>query len=332
MSEICQIERRSRRWYRWLVAGICLLLIAGLVRLAYPVVRQRQITAELRQRGYEVGAYSAFGENLCWRLGGNNDVGFFLSKVFVSGESLGSSTDCERDLKLIRELFASTYDLFDEPAECHLTLKDPSVTDHGLKYLAGLTRITDLVLESPNITDVGMVHLKGLVKLSSLRLSNTAVADAGLLQLTGLPELSLLCLDGTRVTDQGLKSLAKANSLYELSLNETSIADKCVINLAGLINLKRLHLSNTQITDAGLAHFHEFASFRNKNFEELHLRGTQVTLVGVNALLKIKVFRFLDVSETRLTREELANLMRTQKSSGVYADLCLYSVYEPQSE
>ena len=61
-----------------------------------------------------------------------------------------------------------------------LVLHNTQVTDVGLVYLGGLTRLEQLFLGETHVTDAGLVHLKGLTKLGHLGLSNTQVTDAGI--------------------------------------------------------------------------------------------------------------------------------------------------------
>ena len=60
------------------------------------------------------------------------------------------------------------------------------------------------------VTDDGLRYLKGLTRLKSLELGGSKVTDAGLERLEGLTQLQELDLTGTKVTDAGVKKLQQA--------------------------------------------------------------------------------------------------------------------------
>src|SRR5262249_54974808 len=82
-------------------------------------------------------------------------------------------------------------------------LGDTTVTDPGLKELAGLKQLQTLYLGT-KVTDAGLKHLAGLKQLHSLYLSDTRVTNAGLKHLAGLKQIQRLGLWGTGVTEAGL--------------------------------------------------------------------------------------------------------------------------------
>jgi hypothetical protein len=91
-----------------------------------------------------------------------------------------------------------------------LDLSDTGVTDAGLKHLAGLTALQELILWTAGVTDAGLKELKGLKDLRVLALRGPQVTDAGLVHLKGLKKLERLTLSGTRVTDAGVKAIKEA--------------------------------------------------------------------------------------------------------------------------
>jgi hypothetical protein len=56
------------------------------------------------------------------------------------------------------------------------------ITDAGLGYLAGLTRLETLDLQDSQVTNAGLKHLSGLRALKSLSLGGTKVDDASVLK------------------------------------------------------------------------------------------------------------------------------------------------------
>lgn len=74
--------------------------------------------------------------------------------------------------------------------ELVLGLGNNQITDDGLRYIAGLTKLERLCLQNSQITDVGLQHLVGLKKLQDLWVTNTAVTKDGLAELReALPQL-----------------------------------------------------------------------------------------------------------------------------------------------
>src|SRR5262249_10790670 len=89
-----------------------------------------------------------------------------------------------------------------------LYLDFASVTDAGLRELAGLRSLQSLSLRFTKVTDAGLKELAGLNTLQWLNLGDTHVRGTGLKELAGLKSLQVLYLHGTLVTDAGLKELA----------------------------------------------------------------------------------------------------------------------------
>ena len=90
-----------------------------------------------------------------------------------------------------------------------LNLSDTQVTDAGLAYLQGLTRLKRLAL-GPKITDAGLAHVRGLTQLGGLNLYGPRITDAGLVHLKGLTQLEYVDLQGTKVTEAGVEDLQRA--------------------------------------------------------------------------------------------------------------------------
>lgn len=91
-----------------------------------------------------------------------------------------------------------------------LNLANTSVTDAGLKSLAGFKNLRRLHLEKTGVGDAGLESLKGLAELQYLNLYSTKVTDKGLASISGLKKLKNVYLWQTAVTDAGAGELAKA--------------------------------------------------------------------------------------------------------------------------
>jgi YHS domain-containing protein len=93
-----------------------------------------------------------------------------------------------------------------------LNLANTSVTDAGLKVLAGFKNLRRLHLEKTGVGDEGLTPVKNLAELQYLNLYGTKVTDKGLASLASLKKLKNVYLWQTAVTDAGAAELAKAVS------------------------------------------------------------------------------------------------------------------------
>ena len=91
-----------------------------------------------------------------------------------------------------------------------LDLHNTSVSDAGLKELAGLKSLRALDLHFTQVTDAGLKEMANLKRLEALSLSLPGITDVGLKELAALKSLQLLDLDDTKATDAGVKELARA--------------------------------------------------------------------------------------------------------------------------
>lgn len=114
---------------------------------------------------------------------------------------------------------------------------DNGVTNEGLKTIAGLGDLQELVIREhafipdDKFDDKGLGHLKRLTRLRVLELAGTGLTDAGLSQLAGLARLEDLDLSQTRITDAGLKHVAGMRRLRVLRLSKTAVTPEGVAAL-----------------------------------------------------------------------------------------------------
>ena len=236
-----------------------------------------------------------------------------------------------------------------------LNLSSTSVTDAGLKELAGLRHLTSLSLNETKVTDVGMKEVGGLKSLQEIGLFDTKVTGAGLKELAGLKNLSSLYLKEDQITDMTLRSLREIGLLYvimqargktigvrpkspddivSLMLSETKVTDEGLKEVTGLKNLKLLWLKNEQITDAALRTLRENgllhtlvgkmqkqggAPMSADDIEAVYLNNTRVTDNGLKELAGLNNLTelFLDFN-TQVTDgglKELAGMKNLQKLS-----------------
>ena len=106
-------------------------------------------------------------------------------------------------------------------------------------------------LNDTEISDTGLCYLKGFTKLQYLVLP-TQITDAGLLNILSLHSLETLKLDGTQVTDVGLNYLEVLDGLVESDLSHTGITDNGLVSLGRLTHLQRLDLRMSKVSHAGV--------------------------------------------------------------------------------
>jgi hypothetical protein len=74
-----------------------------------------------------------------------------------------------------------------------LCLTGTGVTDVGLQYVTGLTRLEELDLSYTKVTDAGFDNFRELTRLKELWLHDTQVTDAGVAELQkALPNVKIL--------------------------------------------------------------------------------------------------------------------------------------------
>lgn len=185
-----------------------------------------------------------------------------------------------------------------------LSLQLATITDTGLKELAGMPSLQLLDLYFTPVTDTGMKELAGLQNLQALCLSGTQVTDVGLKELAGLRKLQSLNLFNTKVTDAGLKELAGLKNLHSLILRNTQVTDAGLKELAGLQSLQSLDLCSTQVTDAGMK---ELAGL--KSLQSLNLWQTQVTDARLKELAGLKSLQSLNLN-TKVRGAGVAELQK----------------------
>jgi len=137
-----------------------------------------------------------------------------------------------RGLSRLHTLILDTTPVTDAGLACLEDLKElvnlelpycKQVTDTGVAYLKGLTRLRGLKLCDTQVTDTGLSFLEALTDLEELDLHLTPITDAGLVHLRRLTRLRELDLSHTHVTDAGLKHLEELTGLVELKLEETKV-------------------------------------------------------------------------------------------------------------
>lgn len=115
----------------------------------------------------------------------------------------------------------------------NFSLAGLKIDDAALESLKGVSeQLVWLNLANTSVTDAGMKNLAGFKNLRRLHLERTAVGDEGLAPLKNLGELTYLNLYSTKVTDKGLASIAGLKKLKNVYLWQTAVTDGGAADLA----------------------------------------------------------------------------------------------------
>ena len=158
-----------------------------------------------------------------------------------------------------------------------LNLYAVDTTDDGLKTLAAMPQLVDIVIRGDKVTDDGIKALAaGCRGLEQVTLFGTkTVTDAGLKELATLPKIIDLDVRQCAITgaafeafadvkslshlkvwqnesfgDDGARAVSKVRSLRELWVEDTSVGDAGFQELLKLPALKELWLNDTKISQA----------------------------------------------------------------------------------
>jgi hypothetical protein len=116
-----------------------------------------------------------------------------------------------------------------------LNLGECSITDAGIRALAGATNIHSLKLGGTRITDESLATIATMTELVELSLSNTRVTDAALPRLKALQKLRFLYLTHTPITDEGLAHLRDLRALEQVTIGWGAVTPAGAAELQKLI-------------------------------------------------------------------------------------------------
>lgn len=162
-----------------------------------------------------------------------------------------------------------------------LVLSSPEIHDRDLRILAAgpLPRLTRLEIWDTSISDEGLRHLAGLSRLESLDISETAIDGSGFQHLTCEYLKSLRLRRCKNFGLRGAKKLARFLQLQDLWLDGTAIDDDCLVELRPLQQLVTLKLGETRITDRAIESLSELKALRT-----VGARRTAITEEGMKRL------------------------------------------------
>ena len=97
-----------------------------------------------------------------------------------------------------------------------LDLRNTAADDKLVQHIRAMWQLETVLLDGCNVSDVGVIFLSGLSRLETLSLRYTQTTDSSLQSLKTLPALKELRLTGTDISDEGLNFLASMTSLEEV--------------------------------------------------------------------------------------------------------------------
>ncbi len=184
----------------------------------------------------------------------------------------------------------------------YLKLSAGGVTDEGLAFVSGLSKLESLTVNGKRgldlaITNKGLRQLRKLKKLAGLHLGNVPVMAAGLQEIAQISSLKRLALVYMDVADDHLKHLSAMSGLESLTIQySSSLTGAGIQHLRGLL-ITELSLISNQVSDESLGSFSSLAALRNLNLGH----NQEITDEGIDELRKLKSLQNLSVSGTRVT-------------------------------
>lgn len=136
------------------------------------------------------------------------------------------------------------------------------LTDVELKALGHLPHLRRLYVSGDfAASNTGLRRLAKLTRLEELMLDNTSgksvggITDETLSFVERMPALTTLYLEGHAITDAGLATVRWPPGLVDLDLSGTRITDAGLAHLKSITTLRRLVVMDCRITEAGIADF-----------------------------------------------------------------------------
>ncbi|MBI1832320.1 MAG: hypothetical protein HYR84_12830 [Planctomycetes bacterium] len=179
-----------------------------------------------------------------------------------------------------------------------------TMTDAGLKELAGLEHLQALDLVLSEVTDVGLKELAHIPHLQTLDVRMIPnVTNAGLKELAHCKKLQTLYMDATNATAAELDDLNAASALPVLAFR-SRVTGEGLKEIASLKQLQSLHLLYIQGTDADYQHLMNLP-----RLQSLSLCGCKMTDgTGFGQLAQFKELHTLNFTFARLTPTGLKRL------------------------
>ena len=183
------------------------------------------------------------------------------------------------------------------------------------KNILNMEVVTVADLSHSKVTDADLVYLRAFRYCWRIDLSDTQVGNGGLIHVKN--RATRLDLSRTRVTDVSVL----LGERYETQLSSLKLSGNQIVPLAhteiGWSPLHELDLSDTNADDATLKSLPDALV----NLADLDLCGTNVTDNGLLSLLRMEGLKNLNLIDTKVTPQGVANLKSRWRYSSPLAIL-----------
>lgn len=276
-----------------------LVIAVAIVAVLWQVYQKARLNAAIQTRGgYVYTNYYSGNLPTAWLPWPGNRTG-------------GTYTNITLDNCNVTDSWLAKHDLSRLSGELTVSLSGNPISDDGLRHLARYRRVSFMQLGETSITDDGLAHLRDCDDLYGLSLNDTAVTDAGLPHLDGLPQLSSLDVRSTAVTDAGILHVLRAHTISSLSIDASILTPEVATALTSK-SVYQLTLHGNAVQDA----LSLLSS--STTLQHLMLDGDAVTDDCVPALTQLIGLKYLNLTNTRITRDGYDRLREALPGCEIY--------------
>ena len=245
----CPTLKGRRRWFQYSLRTLLLVMLLASVGMSWFSVQMRR--AEKQQAAVRAISEAGGGAVYDFQVSGTDQYIDGATNPWPMWLYEAVGIDLLANIAAVN--IATDAEMKELASLQHVrSLSAHHLTDDGLRHVATLGELQELLLQGSQVTDAGAEHLKGLSTLRTIDLGRTKITDAGLRHLEGLRQLQLLSVWGNKITDAGLVHIAKLPQLRTLSLAETQVTDAGLEHLRTMQQLNTLNLTETTVTDTGV--------------------------------------------------------------------------------
>lgn len=183
-----------------------------------------------------------------------------------------------------------------------------SIAPNAMTFLGPKERLPDGPCKPVSVKlgakDLSAIHAEVLGRSKSIRgIAFGSVPTDCWRHFAALPNLQRLSVAKRNLSEADIEQIGKLVTLLSLAIAGPNVNDKTLTHLKGLTKLEILDLSGSAVTDAGLS------NLPGIRLSELHLSGTPITNNCTTALENLKTLRRLDVADTKIDNDGVADLV-----------------------
>jgi hypothetical protein len=187
-----------------------------------------------------------------------------------------------------------------------LILSNTQVTDEGMEHIAKISSLRFLVLRDVSVGNRGMHYLAVLPELNDLVLGEADVTADGISELARLSSLRSLLVSTVHMTPQYADALSSLKQLTKLELGGCAVDAAVLAKLQHLTHLKDLRMINTVTSDSDLSALQGFASL-----ERLVIWLANMTDAGLSNIGRCRHLLAVDLQCPRVSKAAMAGFKRT---------------------